>query len=57
MIIIFCAIERYPIAVNYRRGATNVIQIQNLKIEAGFKIPEYKKKYYEFVGFMENNFE
>ncbi|CAD8058778.1 unnamed protein product [Paramecium primaurelia] len=57
IIIIFCAIERYPIAVNFRRGETNVKQIQNLKIEAGFKIPEYKKKYYEFVGYMENNFE
>ncbi|CAD8067431.1 unnamed protein product [Paramecium sonneborni] len=57
IIIIFCAIERYPIAVNFRRGATNVQHIQNLKTEAGFKIPEYKKKYYEFVGYMENNFE
>ncbi|CAD8102848.1 unnamed protein product [Paramecium sonneborni] len=57
IIIIFCAIERYPIAVNFRRGATNVQHIQNLKMEAGFKIPEYKKKYYEFIGYMENNFE
>ncbi|CAD8068192.1 unnamed protein product [Paramecium sonneborni] len=57
IIIIFCAIERYPIAVNFRRGATNVQHIQKLKKQAGFKIPEYKQKYYEFFGQMEQYFE
>ena len=57
MIIFFCAVERYPISITYKKGETNAKKVQILKKESGFSISSLTMIYYSIVGYFEKRFE
>jgi hypothetical protein len=55
-VVIFSAVERYPISINFSQNQANSIKVLGFKKEAGFSTPFFVRVYDKIIGIIEIQF-